>query len=529
MKKVIFSCLIICLCLGCGNINDSKVKFLKFDFKNKSLHKLFYGNDYYKVNGFSSTYKGTKYNISKPNNFLILESELNEFNNNNKIILFDNEVDFELYMHDLDTLKTEKLTIEFNNYLKKTFSYFPVFSLEFLEKAKNRNSKIYTISNEKLEPFFIDDLNYQPVDELKSIKFYNKTLKNLKSLSAFNLFPQSYSDVFIIHNPITNYYSLFPNIRNFKNLNTKLVFPEFSNKIKGVVLKRKLYLKNDTIIKKDWKESGLDLKISKGVQIILENNASIFFENSNIFFQGESEDEIVFVAKGNNSLFFNNISEAKIFHTKFQGFSNLKKDSILLPSGITFYNSNVEINHSVFSNNKRGDDYLNLYNSNFNISDTTFKNIIADAIDSDFSKGTVMNSNFINIGNDAIDLSGSKVIIKQNSFNIIGDKSISAGENSILKVKSNTFINSEIGIVVKDGSEVISENNYYSFNKLDIAVFRKKNFYNQPVLKINENLKNLKYLIQNKSIIISSSLDSITYTRKVEKRLYGNEYGKSSK
>ena len=528
MKKVIFFCLIICLCLGCENSNNSKDKFLKFDFKNKNLHKLFYGNIYYKVNGFSSTYKGVKYRLSKPNNFFILESELNEFNNNNKIILFDEDVDFELYIHDLDTLKTEKLVIEFNNYLKKTFSYFPVFSLEFLEKAKNRNSKIYTISNEKLEPFFIDDLNYQSLDELKSIKFYNKTLKNLKSLGAFNLFPKSYSDFFIIHNPITNYYSLFPDIKNFKNLNNKLLFPEYSKKINKIVLKKKLHLKNDTIIKNDWKESSIDLTVSKGVKIILENNASIFIKNSNIIFEGDYKNNVVFFAKGTNSLYFDNISDAKILYTKFQGFSNLKNDSIALPSGITFYNSNVEINHSLFSNNKRGDDFLNLYNSDFNISNTTFQNVISDAIDSDFSNGTILNSKFINIGNDAIDLSGSKVIVKQNLFNKIGDKSVSAGENSILKVKSNTFKNSELGIVVKDGSEVISENNIYNFNKLDIAVFRKKNYYDQPILKMNENLKSLKYLIQNKSKIISKSTDSIIYTKKVEQRLYGNEYGKSS-
>ena len=438
-------------------------------------------------------------------------------------------MNFELYMHDLDTLKTEKVVIKFNDYLEKTFSYFPVFSLEFLEKAKNRNSKIYTISNKKLEPFFIDNLNYQLTDKLESINFYNKTLKNIKSLSELNLFPQSYSDVFLIHNPITNYYSLFPNIQNFKNTKTKLEFPKFLKKINSSVLKRKLNIKNDTIIKNDWNESSVDLKISKGVEIILENNASIFFENSNIFFQGQSEDKIIFVAKGNNSLYFNNIAKAKIFHTIFQGFSNLIKDSIVLPSGITFYNSNVEINNSVFLNNKKGDDYLNLYNSKFKISHTTFKNIVSDAIDSDFSEGSVVNSTFINVGNDAIDMSGSNVILKKNSFNKIGDKSISAGENSMLNIKSNTFMNSEIGIVVKDGSQATSENNYYSHNKLDIAVFRKKNFYNQPVLKTNENLKSLKYLIQNKSIIISSYLDSIIYTKKVEQRLYGNEYGKSSK
>ena len=528
MKKIFFF-LTFCFFLGCKDQVSKDYHILKFDFKNKNLHQLFYGNFYYKVNGFSSTYNGVKYELSKPNNFLVLESELNEFNNHNKIILYDEKVNFKLYLHDLDTLKTNKITIEFNEYIKKTFSYFPVFSLEFLEKEKNRNSKIYKISDNELIPFYIDDYNYKPLDNLKNIRFYSNTLNNIKSLNDFNLFPQSSSDFFIIHNPLTNYYTLFPNISNFKNINNRISIPNLLIKKDSIFLNREIHLKNDTIIKNDWRGNCLNLRVSKGVQIILENDASIFFENSKIFFEGEHEEEIVFLAKGNNSLYFNNISEAKFDYTKFIGFTNLEKDSIILPSGVTFYNSNVEINHSIFLDNKKGDDYLNLYNSYFNILNTTFENIISDAIDSDFSSGNIKNSNFINIGNDAIDLSGSNAKIYSNLFKRIGDKSISVGENSKLKVECNNFVSSEIGLVVKDGSKVNSENNYFSLNKLDVAVFRKKNFFNQPTLQIDKKLKNLKYLIQNKSKIITPVIDSIIFTRKVEQMLYGNKYGKQSK
>ncbi len=69
----------------------------------------------------------------------------------------------------------------------------------------------------------------------------------------------------------------------------------------------------------------------------------------------------------------------------------------------------------------------------------------------------VSNSDFENIGNDAID--GSEQV----SF--CKDKAVSAGEKSIFKVNNCRIINNEIGMVSKDQSLDISENNELYNNK----------------------------------------------------------------
>ena len=60
----------------------------------------------------------------------------------------------------------------------------------------------------------------------------------------------------------------------------------------------------------------------------------------------------------------------------------------ILPGGISFYNSNVKINKSVFKNSC-AEDFINLINSKFIIADTHIENTLSDAIDSDYSEGLI--------------------------------------------------------------------------------------------------------------------------------------------
>ena len=80
-------------------------------------------------------------------------------------------------------------------------------------------------------------------------------------------------------------------------------------------------------------------------------------------------------------------------------------------SGVTFYNSDIYINNSVFKNNKSGDDLLNIINGKYIINNTKFENSFSDAIDI-VADGEILNSEFLNCGmlnknGDCIDFSGS--------------------------------------------------------------------------------------------------------------------------
>ena len=99
-------------------------------------------------------------------------------------------------------------------------------------------------------------------------------------------------------------------------------------------------------------------------------------------------------------------------------------------------------------NNLSGDDFLNFFRSNdIIIKSSYFKNILNDAIDSDFSNVTISNTIFDVIGNDAIDGSGSNLIVDQCKFSYVRDKAISAGEKSVVEVTNSLFMNNEIAVV----------------------------------------------------------------------------------
>ena len=66
--------------------------------------------------------------------------------------------------------------------------------------------------------------------------------------------------------------------------------------------------------------------------------------------------------------------------------------------------------------NINAEDGLNIFRSNFEIDNMTFRNVKSDAFDSDFSNGTILGVKFDTIGNDGLDFSGSEVSIRNASF-----------------------------------------------------------------------------------------------------------------
>jgi hypothetical protein len=289
---------------------------------------------------------------------------------------------------------------------------------------------------------------------------------------------------------------------------------------------KKIEIKKDTIISDEFLiNKDQVLSISKGVKLTL-SNASIKIYGG-LQAKGTIEHPIIIQGdQKSGTIFINSDKPVMIDHVEFIGLTNFNSNHNQ-PSSITFYECNkVEIFNSLFSNNLQGDDYVNFFRSkNINLKNLVFKNVIADAIDSDFSDLKISNSKFINIGNDAIDGSGSSIFIDSNFFTDVKDKAISAGEKSHLYIKNSKFINNEIALVSKDGSTLISENNLLQDNKVDFTSFVKKKYYGPSKSNFFKTKIN-SYLIEKNSFI--QGLDSIIYSEDVESKLYGNIYGRAS-
>ena len=520
---------ILILILFLNSCNQKKQNYdLVMNISQNKLYKLFYGNDYYKINGFKFSYNNKNYSVTKPGEFLIIKSDENEFNGFNKILLMNINDKIKLNLHNYSFIESKKINIKFNNYVEKSFEYLPFFDYEFLEKIKNRNTVVYfSNSFNDLSIRYIEEDFSKILNKKKEISVYNETLNNLEEFSKNGLYPNSLDDITYVYNSLEDRYSLFPDYSNFQN-KKKLNFKfKSSSKTKSKKKINKIEINRDTVISENLILKDFEIIINRGVKIYLTEEASIYFFNSHIKYIGSKNSEVNFISKGVNSLYFNNCKNLNISKSNFFGFSNINY-KFILPSAITFFNSNVTINKCIFDGNRSGDDYLNFYNSRFTVSNSLFLNSKADAIDSDFSIGEVRNSKFENIGNDAIDLSGSSVLIHQNEFKKVGDKILSIGENSESTVSGNTFLNSELAVVVKDGSNVTLKGNIYRNNEIDIIAFRKKDFYDYPTINFYEKGQEIKNMIENKTCLNNFNR-VVNYKKNIEKILYGKYYGKASK
>ncbi len=126
-----------------------------------------------------------------------------------------------------------------------------------------------------------------------------------------------------------------------------------------------------------------------------------------------------------------------------------------LTGGVTFYKSNVVLESCTLQNNK-GEDALNIIQSEFKLKNITIADTASDAFDSDFSKGLVDGGLFENIGmaggGDAIDISGSNVTVKGSKFININDKALSVGEKSVMDAYNIEVVSTGTGAASKDGS-----------------------------------------------------------------------------
>lgn len=205
---------------------------------------------------------------------------------------------------------------------------------------------------------------------------------------------------------------------------------------------------------------------------------------------------------------------SSINYSTFKNTNFTKLKQWQLTGGVNFYKSDIDINHSHFKNTQ-AEDALNIVKSDFKLSHSSINNSISDGLDSDFSKGIIINSSFNNIGGDAVDFSGSDISLQNSSFADVYDKSISVGENS--KVRANNLIinRSGTGIAVKDASQCeIASSSFKHIKHATLMSYTKKKSYDPSILNARDIIFTEKTLAvisqgQNKLIIDGKRVPSI--------------------
>jgi hypothetical protein len=299
-----------------------------------------------------------------------------------------------------------------------------------------------------------------------------------------------------------------------------------------IVITNNMIIDNDLLI-----EKNMSLAINPGVEITLKDNANIYLYG-NISVLGNSSNPIKFTGdkNSNSSIYINSSSKGLFNFCEFANLSalnnNLKiplfKDMWETSSSITIYeSSNISFNNCLFYNNKNGDDMINVVRCDLiKFNNCSFKNVLSDALDSDFSNIIIESCTFNLVGNDAVDGSDSNISIKKSYFKAIADKAISVGEASSLNMINCTITDSEIALVVKDGSLLEAKNVLLNNNKMDLVAFTKKQEYNPPSFKLL-NCYIETYLIDKESRNIGNG-DYYRTSLSIKDILYGNQYGKAS-
>ena len=279
---------------------------------------------------------------------------------------------------------------------------------------------------------------------------------------------------------------------------------------------------------------GYQVFSKAGIQINLIDSSRII-SYSPIFFSGKKDGLISITSSdstGQGLVVFNADNTSEMSFVEFTNLSNIFSFGWNLRGAVTFYESPINISNCIFNGNLRGDDYLNIIRTEFNIADSKFVNTNADAFDADYCKGTLKTTDFINIGNDAIDVSGTNIHLIDVSIIQPEDKGLSGGEESHMIAENITIEGGEIAVASKDNSVIDIDKIDIKNSKLAFCAFQKKSEFGPGVIIAkNSTIENIErdHLIETASSLIIDGEAVVEKSDSVKEMLYGKEYGKSSK
>ena len=271
---------------------------------------------------------------------------------------------------------------------------------------------------------------------------------------------------------------------------------------------------------------GYTVVCGEGTQLDLKNNATILSYSPLQFFG--TEDNPVIISSSDSTgqgIAVLNAGEKSVFEkVVFKNLSAPSKHGWQLTGAITFYESPVEIDGCQFSDNKAGDDMLNIFRSEFEIKNTLFKHTLSDALDVDFGKGSISHSSFVDCGNDGMDFSGSVVDVMACFVGGAGDKGVSVGENSRVNINQLELKNCYVAAASKDMSQVNIENTKVSASEVGFALYQKKSEFGPSAMAVSSvELVNVTtpYLVEEGSTLLvgNQKIDA------TQKNVWGILYG----
>lgn len=195
---------------------------------------------------------------------------------------------------------------------------------------------------------------------------------------------------------------------------------------------------------------------------------------------------------------------SQLTHVVFENLAAPSSGSWEMTGAVNFYQSPVDVVSCVFRGNRASDDALNIIRSPFTLTSTSFADTLADALDVDFSKGTIKDMRVTNSGNDGLDISGSDIQVSGYEGHGIGDKGMSIGESSYLQGKNISITRARIGVASKDLSRADLDTLRIEQSEIALALYQKKAEFGPSHLSLwNVIMKNNAHesMVEMKSLL----------------------------
>ena len=367
------------------------------------------------------------------------------------------------------------------------------------------------ITLKNLSPFDIKLLSINRINGEELTKFFNDELnaskKNISQISfkiTDEIIPNEEIEIKFknkISDKIRYASAIVENSSNLTNIKTKNIsLKKFINS--NVSLKKNDLFFNEGNFSVDELlilPKNYNLILEAGVKITFSDTGGILIKGGSLKINGTKSKPVILTATGKKWEGVHVIGDntkSIINYADFSHTSFFSQKNYYLTGGINFYNTDLEIFNSNFLSSD-AEDMINVINSKFFIDGCNFIDAKSDAIDLDFSNGTISNSKFNNINGDAVDTSGSTVQIKNLEIDNVGDKAISAGEKSMVTANDIKIKNSKIGIASKDTSKFIGERIQIEKSLLfDLAAFNKKSIYKGGIINLRESFIENKIISQ---------------------------------
>ena len=254
---------------------------------------------------------------------------------------------------------------------------------------------------------------------------------------------------------------------------------------------------------------GYKTTVSPGSELILNNGAALISYGP-IELNGTVQMPVILKSTdgtGQGLVVISARNQSRLSHVIFDNLTAIASNNWHLTGAVTFYESNVKIDHVKFINN-HSEDQLNIIRSQFDIRNSSFMNSSGDALDVDFGEGMILKSRFEACGNDCIDFSGSKAEIRDTVIKGAGDKGVSIGEKSQVKITKSSISKAPLALACKDTSKALVEEVEIFDSKIGLAVYQKKpEFGGAQIYAKNMIMANVpnKYVGDSKSGIFDSN------------------------